>query len=66
MERGSGSTYRDEEWPGQTSTVGYAVAGAWNNVNYKNDDSEIASANVGSNKGLVLAGDTDGFVRMFR
>ncbi len=66
MERVGGANFRDEDWPSEQCTVTYSTAGAWNNVNYRNDDSEVTSANVGANGKLVLAGDSDGFVRMFR
>ncbi len=42
------------------------MAGAWNNANYSNDDSEVTAAALSSGGSFVAAGDSDGFVRLFR
>ena len=59
------ASLRDEEWLDQTCTVGFPVAGTWNNVNYKND-SDTTAVHMGSNRLLVVAGDSHGYVRLFR
>jgi microtubule-associated protein-like 1/2 len=65
MER-HGAAHRDEDWLEQTCTVSFAAAGAWANVDYKNYDAEITSCHAGSNRGLEVVGDDDGYVRLFR
>ena len=41
---------RDQTWHDQTCTLGYAAAGTWNNVNYKNDPSTTTALNVGNQR----------------
>ena len=65
-ERNGAQLFRDEEWNDLTVPLGFHCAGAWNNVNYKNDDSMVTTAHAGWNRNLVLAADSDGFVRLFR
>lgn len=60
-----GPAFRDEEWLDQTATVGYGIAGAWQNVNYRNDPTILCS-HVGSNRALVAVGDNMGYIRIFR
>jgi microtubule-associated protein-like 1/2 len=43
-----------------------ATAGAWNNAGYANDNSAVTAAHLGASGALVTAGDSDGFVRLFR
>jgi hypothetical protein len=38
---------RDVIWPSQTCTIGYAVAGTWNNTNYKNNPTTTTAVHVG-------------------
>jgi hypothetical protein len=38
---------RDVVWPSQTCTIGYAVAGTWNNTNYKNNPTTTTAVYVG-------------------
>lgn len=40
--------------------------GAWNNVNCREADADVTASHVGSNRGLLVAGDGHGFVRLFR
>jgi len=58
--------YRDMEWHDATCTVTAATAGTWNNASYANDDAAVTAAHLGSGRALVVAGDSDGFVRLFR
>ena len=48
---------RNQTWLDQTSTLGYNVAGTWNNLGYKNDPTTTTAAHVGNHKTRVIAGD---------
>jgi hypothetical protein len=39
---------RDIVWPRQTCTLGYSVAGTWNNTNFKNNPTTTTSVHVGA------------------
>ena len=61
-----GAAFRDEDWEDATCVVTFATAGAWNNVNCREADADVTAAHVGANRGLMVAGDSHGFVRLFR
>jgi microtubule-associated protein-like 1/2 len=60
-----GSLLREKVWLNQTCPVGWAVAGLWNNHNYK-EDTILTSVNVSQNNELVASGDTAGYIRLSR
>ena len=57
---------RDQTWLDQTCTLGYAAAGTWNNINYKNDPSTTTALNVGNHRTRLAAGDIHGYLRLFQ
>ncbi len=65
----NGTSLRDEEWPNATCVVSFANVGAWNKVNARDGDddlAEVTASNVGVNGGLVVTGNSRGFLRLFR
>ena len=65
-ERNGGIICRDQTWSDQTSTLGYASAGTWNNINYKNDPSTNSALHVGNHRTRLAAGDIHGYLRLFQ
>ena len=55
---------RNQTWLDQTSTLGYNVAGTWNNLGYKNDPTTTTAAHVGNHRTRVIAGDAQ--ARLFK
>ena len=49
MERKS-EYLRDQVWLDQTCTLGYSVAGTWNNLSYKNDPTTTTAVHVGGHR----------------
>ena len=45
---------RDQVWLDQTCTLGYSVAGTWNNLSYKNDPTTTTAVHVGSHRYLNI------------
>ena len=41
---------RDQSWLDQTCTLGYSVAGTWNNLGYKNDPTTTTAVHVGNHR----------------
>ena len=41
---------RDQTWLDQTCTLGYSVAGTWNNLGYKNDPTTTTAVHVGNHR----------------
>ena len=41
---------RNQTWLDQTSTLGYNVAGTWNNLQYKNDPTTTTAVHVGNHR----------------
>lgn len=64
--RPAAAACRDETWADQTCTLGYAVAGTWNNINYKNDPSTTTAVHVGNHRTRLAAGDVHGYLRLFQ
>ena len=59
---------RDVIWPSQTCTIGYAVAGTWNNTNYKNNPTTTTAVHVGKvilNVEFVVVAIVGGFGGVF-
>ena len=57
---------RNQTWLDQTSTLGYNVAGTWNNLGYKNDPTTTTAVHVGNHRTRVIAGDAQGNLRLFQ
>ncbi|GJQ75573.1 hypothetical protein Trydic_g17654 [Trypoxylus dichotomus] len=56
---------KDTKWYTHNSTVGFLVAGIWNNRFYPMS-SIISTASRSSAHDLLICGDTDGYLRLFR
>jgi WD40 repeat protein len=56
---------KDEVWATHTCTVAYDCAGLWKNGNYA-EDTTISACGVSNSGKLLIAGDADGAVRLFR
>lgn len=56
---------KDVKWYTQTCTVGYLVNGVWNNRYYP-ITSLVVSLNRSSAHDLLVTGDADGYLRLFR
>lgn len=56
---------KDVKWYSQNSTVGFMVAGIWNNRFYPMT-SIISTASRSAAHDLLISGDTDGYIRLFR
>ena len=56
----------NEPRPQQTCTIGYAVAGTWNNSNYKNNPTTTTAVHVAKDIPLLASGDSHGYIRLFR
>lgn len=56
---------KDTKWYTHNSTVGFMVAGIWNNRYYPTT-SIISTVNRSAAHDLLVAGDTDGYIRLFR
>ena len=56
---------KDVKWYTQTCTTGYTVSGIWNNRYYPMA-SLIITLNRSSAHDLLITGDADGYLRLFR
>ncbi|XP_044731561.1 echinoderm microtubule-associated protein-like CG42247 isoform X2 [Chrysoperla carnea] len=56
---------KDTKWHTQNSTIGFLVAGIWNNRFYPMT-SVISSVSRSAAHDLLIAGDSDGYIRLFR
>ena len=59
------SMLREKEWVDSTCLVGWAVAGVWANHHYPTTSPTITCAHACPRAGLLVAGDTEGCVRLF-
>ncbi|KAL9692524.1 hypothetical protein quinque_005522 [Culex quinquefasciatus] len=58
---------KDVKWMTQNSTVGFLIAGMWNNRYYASPANTIVSTTSRNDvQDLFLSGDTDGYLRLFR
>lgn len=57
---------KDVKWMTHNCTVGFLVAGMWNNRYYSSTNSTIATCNRSSGMDMLASGDADGYLRMFR
>lgn len=56
---------KDVKWYTHNATVGFMVAGMWNNRYYPMT-SIISTASRSAAHDLLVSGDTDGYIRLFR
>lgn len=56
---------KDVKWYTHNSTVGFMVAGIWNNRFYPMT-AIMSTASRSAAHDLLISGDTDGYVRLFR
>lgn len=56
---------KDVKWYTHNATVGFMVAGMWNNRYYPMT-SIISTASRSAAHDLLVSGDTDGYIRIFR
>lgn len=57
---------KDVKWLTHNCTVGFLVAGMWNNRYYSNATSIITTCNRASAQDMLASGDADGYIRLFR
>ncbi|XP_065353055.1 echinoderm microtubule-associated protein-like CG42247 isoform X1 [Cloeon dipterum] len=61
----SPTAMKDVKWFTQTCTLGYSMAGIWNNRFYPMRNT-ISTSHRSSNHDMLIVGDTDGHLRLFR
>ncbi|XP_037908857.1 echinoderm microtubule-associated protein-like CG42247 isoform X3 [Hermetia illucens] len=57
---------KDVKWLTHNCTVGYLVAGMWNNRYYTSNSTIIATCSRSSVQDLLISGDADGYLRLYR
>lgn len=57
---------RDTKWLSHNCTVGFLVAGMWNNRYYSTGSTKITTCNRSSSGDLLASGDAEGHVRLFK
>lgn len=57
---------KDIKWLSQNCTVGFLVAGMWNNRYYSNTSTTITTCNRASGHDMLASGDAEGYIRIFR
>lgn len=57
---------RDVKWLTHNCTVGYFVAGMWNNRYYSSGNTKITSCNRSNNQQILASGDAEGHIRVFK
>lgn len=57
---------RDVKWLTHNCTVGYFVAGMWNNRYYSTSNTKITSCNRSGNQQILSSGDAEGHIRVFK
>lgn len=57
---------KDIKWLSQNCTVGFLVAGMWNNRYYSNAATTITTCSRASGHDMLASGDADGCIRLFR
>lgn len=57
---------KDIKWLTQNCTVGFLVAGMWNNRYYSNAATTITTCNRASGHDMLASGDAEGYIRLFR
>lgn len=57
---------KDVKWLTQFCTVGFLVAGIWSNRYYSPNSSIITTCSRATAEDMLVSGDADGYVRLFR
>ncbi|XP_067642608.1 echinoderm microtubule-associated protein-like CG42247 isoform X1 [Eurosta solidaginis] len=57
---------KDVKWLTSNCTVGFLVAGMWSNRYYSNNNTIIATCSRSSAQDMLVSGDADGYLRLFR
>lgn len=57
---------KDVKWLTSNCTVGFLVAGMWSNRYYNNANSIITTCSRSSIQDMLISGDADGYIRLFR
>lgn len=57
---------KDVKWLTQNCTVGFLVAGMWNNRYYSNSAAIISTSTRSTGHDMLASGDADGYIRLFR
>jgi echinoderm microtubule-associated protein-like 1/2 len=57
---------KDVKWLTHNCTVGFMVAGQWNNRYYATQSAIVTTTNRSTGQDVVISGDSDGYLRLFR
>ncbi len=57
---------KDVKWLTHNCTVGFLVAGVWNNRYYASTSSIMTTSNRATAQDMLISGDADGYLRLFR
>lgn len=57
---------RDVKWLTHNCTVGFLVAGMWNNRFYSSPNSKITTCNRSAGNEMLASGDSEGHIRLFK
>lgn len=57
---------KDVKWLTHNCTVGFLVAGMWNNRYYATTSSIMTTCNRSTGQDMLISGDADGYLRLFR
>lgn len=57
---------RDVKWLTHNCTVGFLVAGMWNNRFYSGQNVKIITCNRAAGNDMLASGDSEGHIRLFR
>ncbi|XP_059620525.1 echinoderm microtubule-associated protein-like CG42247 isoform X2 [Phlebotomus argentipes] len=57
---------KDVKWATFNCTVGYVVAGVWNNRYYSSNSTLISTGSRATGQDMLISGDADGYLRLFR
>lgn len=57
---------KDIKWLTHNCTVGFLVAGVWNNRYYATTSSIMTTSNRSTGQDMLVSGDADGYLRLFR
>lgn len=57
---------KDVKWLTHNCTVGFMVAGMWNNRYYASTSSIMTTTNRATAQDMMVSGDADGYLRLFR
>lgn len=57
---------RDVKWLTHNCTVGFLVAGMWNNRFYSSQNAKITTCNRSAGNEMLASGDSEGHIRLFK